>query len=467
MTFASPYFWIFLISTFCFYHMAPSGWRWMILLGASYLFYWWQAPILVLVLLLITVVSYFGGLGIARSATERQAALQFWLTTLLCLGILGILKYGSGMVPLPLALQTIVAVGVSYYIFQAVSYLADIRLGLVEPERNIGYYALYVAFFPKLLQGPIERADALLPQIRNLPCFDYQLARSGLLLFGWGLFQKVVVADRLGLYVDAIYNDLHKHQGISLLLATYGYAGQIYFDFAGYTTMALGAARLFGISLSPNFNRPYLATSIADFWRRWHISFSRWILDYIFKPLQLSWRNYGSPGVMAALLSTFFVSGLWHGASWGFIIWGGLHGCYMACSVIYRPWQKKLYQQLGITGTSFASVWQILVTFHLVCLAWVFFRANSITDALYLLQHLWPLHPEGMKPFMLLQGTREGCITATLIAGLCGVALSPPLKSWFEKVYTGSWRWLWYYLLLMTILVFGIFHQRAFLYGRF
>jgi alginate O-acetyltransferase complex protein AlgI len=364
-------------------------------------------------------------------------------------------------------LQTMVTIGVSYYTFQAISYLIDIRLGLLKPEHHLGYYALSLAFFPKLLQGPIERGGDLLPQLQDSKPFDYLAARSGLLLVAWGLFQKVVIADRLGMYVDTVYNDLRSYQGASLLLATYGYAGQIYFDFAGYTSMAIGSARMFGIALTPNFNQPYLATSIADFWRRWHISFSRWILDYIFKPLQLGWRNWGTAGTSLALLITFLVSGLWHGASWGFIVWGLLHGCYMACSVWYRPWQKKLHHWLGISKTPLLKFWQIGITFHLVCLAWVFFRANSLSDAFYVLQHLWPLQTEALRGFMMIKGDRELYITLLLLGGLMTAVLFPPFKHGIAAQFNGRWRWAGYYLLVLIIFVCGIFHQGAFLYGRF
>ena len=468
MTFSSPYFWLFLLVILSFHYVVPHRWRWGLLLGSSYLFYWWQAPYLVVILLAVTFISYVGGIKIADATADRQAKLVFYGAVLLCVLLLALLKYGAaGILPWPTTLHTIVIVGVSYYTFQAIGYLADIYLGLLKPERHCGYYALSLAFFPKVLQGPIERGDELIPQLRAIKEFDYQMVRSGLLLFAWGLFQKVVIADRLGMYVDSVYNDIHSHSGVSLLLGTYGYAGQIYFDFAGYTSMALGAGRLFGVSLSPNFNQPYLATSVADFWRRWHITFSRWILDYIFKPLQLSWRDYGIIATMLALLVTFLVSGVWHGVSYGFVIWGGLHGCYMASSVLYRPLQKKIHGWLGLDGTLLLKIWQIFFTFHLVCLAWVFFRANSVADAIYLLQHLWPMQGGHAMSLLMAKGDREWYITATILLGLCLTTVFPSLRQRIEAAFNGNWRWVCYYLLVMTLFICGIFHQGAFLYGRF
>jgi len=468
VTFSSPFFWAFLIVVLIAHAGTPQRWRWLTLLASSYLFYWWQAPYLPLVLATVTAISYLCGIGMVTAVTVRIRGILFWGGVSACVLLLALLKYGAaGMLPGPAVLQTMVTLGVSYYTFQAISYLADIRLGLLLPERHLGYYALSLAFFPKVLQGPIERGGDLLPQLRVSQPFDYQAARSGLLLVAWGLFQKVVVADRLGMYVDTAYNDLASYHGLPLLMATYGYAGQIYFDFAGYTCMAIGSARLFGITLSPNFNQPYLATSLADFWRRWHISFSRWILDYIFKPLQLAWRDQGSYGTALALLITFFISGLWHGASWGFVLWGLLHGVYMACAVFYRPWQKKLHKKLGITGSPLLKLWQVVVTFHLVCLAWVFFRADTVGEALYVLQHLWPLQTEGLQGFLMIKGERELYLTALLLVGLLMAVLFPALERGIATLFTSRWRWAGYYLLVLVILVCGLFHQGAFLYGRF
>ncbi len=204
-----------------------------------------------------------------------------------------------------------------------------------------------------------------------------------------GLFKKVVIADRLGLFVDAVYDNVHGFTGLPLLVATYAYSFQIYMDFSGYTDMALGSAWLFNINLTQNFNSPYLAASVADFWRRWHISFSRWLFDYLFKPLQMHWRDWKTLGTAAALFVTFLISGLWHGASWGFVAWGLLHGAYLACSVFYRPYQKKLHATLGLAKTRLLARWQIFATFNLVSFAWIFFRANSGRQALYIISHIF------------------------------------------------------------------------------
>lgn len=400
MVFNSLEYFLFLPAVWLVHHFLGQRFRWLFLLIASLIFYAsLKVPYLLGVITLVTIATYGFGLWIHRAKQPKQKKRWLWggiATNVLILVVMKYLPFFTENLNTLLTLvdstikaphaQLFVAIGVSYYIFQAISYLSDIYLEIEEPEPHFGYFALYLAFFPKLLQGPIERARDLLPQLKQKYEFNYDNMRFGLLLFTWGLFKKVVLADRLGLYVDAVYDDVDSYQGLPLLLATYAYAFQIYFDFSGYTDMALGAARLFNIKLTDNFNSPYLATSIADFWRRWHITFSRWILDYIFKPLQMTWRNGKNWGTAAALVITFFVSGLWHGANWGFIAWGGLHGIYMACSVFYRPYQKKLHKALRVEKTNLLRTWQIFFTFNLVCFAWAFFRAVTIKDSFHIMK---------------------------------------------------------------------------------
>jgi len=402
VAFNSLEYFLFLPLIWLIHHFLGHRFRWLFLLAASYLFYAsLKVPYLLGVISLVTVATYFFGRWIQQTKSEkkkRQLLRGGIVTNLLILIAMKYIPFLTDNLNALLSFfdspisahhaPLFVAIGVSYYIFQAISYLSDIYLEIEEPEPHFGYFALYLAFFPKLLQGPIERAGDLLPQLKQKYEFNYDNMRFGMLLFTWGLFKKVVLADRLGIYVDVVYDDVHSYQGLPLILATYAYAFQIYFDFSGYTDMALGTARLFNINLTNNFNSPYLATSIADFWRRWHISFSRWILDYIFKPLQMQWRNGKNWGTAAALLITFLVSGIWHGANWGFVIWGLLHGIYLSCSVFYKPHQKKIHKALHLQKTKTLKVWQIFITFHLVTFAWVFFRANSFIDASYLIKNI-------------------------------------------------------------------------------
>jgi alginate O-acetyltransferase complex protein AlgI len=403
MTFCSFQYFLFFPVLFLLFNFVGEAYRKWLLLTASVLFYAaLGVPYLLLALLAVTVITYFSGLSLGRTAGGPGRKRLFWLGVAGNLLVLCSLKYASfvsgylakvsggfGLQPAVFEIGPIVSIGVSYYVFQALSYLIDIFLDIEQPERDFGYFALYLSFFPKLLQGPIERAGDLIPQLRVPYEFSYENVRSGLLLFTWGMFKKLVVADRLGLFVDYVYGNVHGYSGTAMVLATYVYAFQLLFDFSGYTDMALGTARVFNINLTQNFNTPYLATTVADFWRRWHISFSRWILEYIFRPLQMLWMDQGNRGAAAALLVTFLVSGIWHGAKWGFIVWGLLHGVYLAVSVFYKPWQKRLHKASGLQGSRVLKIWQIFVTFNLVCLSLVFFRADTIADAWYLVTHSW------------------------------------------------------------------------------
>jgi alginate O-acetyltransferase complex protein AlgI len=397
MPFNSLKYFLFLPVVYLVFRLVGERMRWVILLLASLMFYAaLNVPSLLAVLALVAITTYAFGIWLDEAQTPSAKRALLWGGIAANVLILTVMKYLPFISENLWALTTLfsadthiqplqpfVAIGVSYYVFQAISYLVDIHLEIEKPERHFGYFALYMAFFPKLLQGPIERAGDLISQLKKVNVFDFDNVRMGMLLFIWGLFKKIVIADRLGVYVDTVYNDVHAYTGLTLLMATYAYAFQIYMDFSGYTDMALGSALLFNIKLTQNFHSPYLAISIADFWRRWHISFSRWILDYIFKPLQMQWRNWKNWGTAAALITAFLVSGIWHGASWGFVMWGGLHGVYMAVSVFYRPYQKKIHKTLKIEKTKFLKAGQVFVTFNLLCISWIIFRGKSISDAYY------------------------------------------------------------------------------------
>jgi alginate O-acetyltransferase complex protein AlgI len=480
MTFNSLSYLLFLPVVYLVFYCSADRWRWLILLTASYAFYaTFKAPYLVAVLLTVTCTSYYCGLRITaqQDASKRQRWL--WTGILSCVALLLPLKYlpflesqansifGLGSTHS----LNIVGIGVSYFTFQAISYLADVYLEIEEPEPHFGRFALYMAFFPKLLQGPIERAGSLLPQLKEPYQFDYDAMRSGLLLFAWGLFKKVVVADRLALYANQVYNNVHDYTGLALIIGTLAYALQIYFDFAGYTDMARGTGQLFGIRLTENFNSPYLATSIADFWRRWHISFSRWILDYIFKPLQMAWRDFGQAGTALALIVAFLVSGIWHGASWGFVLWGLLHGTYLASSTYYRPYQRRLHKWLGIEKSKWLKRWQVLVTFNLVAFAWIFFRANSLGDAWYVVNNLFNFSAgkTGSNYFKenVLLGQGDHALIVTIIVLLSNIivhmsSIKNPLTDLRKPV-----RWLLYYSLTLAIVFLGVFRGDNFVYFKF
>ncbi len=488
MTFNSLGYLLFLPVVFALFLLTAHRFRWLVLLLAGLVFYAsWKVPHLPLVLLLAGAATYGVALALEKAGGRRR---HFWLLFGLGANLLVLLplKYLPVLFPGGTSAEPfLVALGVSYFTFQAISYLLDVHLEVIGAERHFGYFLLYLSFFPKLLQGPIERGGDLLSQLRRPYRFDPEGVREGLLLFGWGLFKKVVVADRLALFVNVAYGDPEAFGGPTLILATWFYALQLYCDFSGYTDMALGTARLFGIRLSRNFDNPYLATSISDFWRRWHITLSRWLLDYLFKPLQMQlrhWRNYGTA---AALLVTFFVSGLWHGVGWSFLVWGLLHGVYLAASVFYRPWQKKLHRRLGLEKTRLLLLWQRLATFHLVCFAWIFFRAENLDHALEIIRRL----PEGVVGFVWNLVTRlhrigagEGMLEpllmrqseADFVLALAGIAVVllvewRPGRGGETLPLIGRsrpLRWASYYALFFSIVLFGVFTAGSgFIYFRF
>jgi alginate O-acetyltransferase complex protein AlgI len=427
MVFNSASYFLFLPVLYLLFLAVPQRLRWMLLLGASLVFYgYWLRPLLLAALAAVILATYLIGGCLSQAELPAQRRRLLWTGVWANLSILVALKYlpfiaenlngllglaASGLaLPVP---PILVSIGVSFYSFQAISYLADIYFRMARPEPHLGYLALYLCFFPKLLLGPIERAADLLPQLKRDFRFDPDALRSGLLLFAWGLFKKVAVADRMAQFVDPVYGQVHSFGGLSLLVAAYAYAIQLYCDFSGYTDMALGSARLFGIELTQNFNAPFLARSVVDFWRRWHISLSRWILDYIFEPLQMRFRDWDRRGTAAALLVTFVLAGAWHGASWTYVVFGAIHGVYLAAAALYKPYRKRVHRLLNLGDTPLLAAGQILATFHLVCIPWVFFRAASLADAWYVLGHLFSA-TRGLQSLLAPQGSYREVLYALL-----------------------------------------------------
>jgi len=476
---------LFFPAVWAAYLLVPAASRWAVLLTASVFFYAeLKAPLLIAAWTLVVLISYVGGLRIASCCEEAVRRRLLWAGIAANLVVLVGIKYLHPLVHALLPTTDIgnkwfVTLGVSYYTLQAISYLVDLYLGTSAPEHHFGRFALYLGFFPKLLQGPIERSSDLLPQLQVLRGFDYENLRSGLLLFAWGLFKKVAVANRLAAYVNSVYYDPHGYSGITLAAATYMYAIQIYADFSGYTDMALGVARMFNISLTQNFNSPYLATSVADFWRRWHISFSRWILDYIFKPLQMQWRDARALGVASALMVTFLFSGLWHGVSLNFVVWGALHGVFIASSVFIKPWQNRAYEIAQLKNRRVRRFIQVFLTFNLVSFAWIFFRANSLSDAWYVVTHLFsmtsthvsPLAGQAsgvaalLSPILMDMGMRPFALMAfAVILMFSGLYLKKRIRIQTQPLWL---RWSLYYALVLALVYLSVYDNVGFVYFQF
>ena len=468
MLFHTLAFAIFVVIVLPVFLAVPQRARWVILLGASLVFFGaLGVPALVYALAAVTLASYVVGLELDPVRPART--LWFWAGVTFDLGVLAAFKFvpaswfggseGGGLLAL---------VGVSYFTFQGISYIVDVYAGAQKPERHLGYFALYMAFFPKVLQGPIERAGDLLPQLRRPFEFDAEAWRTGAILFAWGLFKKTIVADRAGPVVDTIYGSVGSFQGPPLALGTYLFAVQLYCDFSGYTDMALGIALLFGIRLTRNFDNPYGARSIADFWRRWHISFSRWIFDYLFNPLQFALRDLRVAGTVIALILTFVATGVWHGVGWTFLIWGLLHGIYMSVSVSTRSIRKRWHARIWRRHPGLGQVWQVLVTAHLVVFSWIFFRAASLGDAVYVVTHLLTGVAGtrallfDVRPYTLLVIAMGTAIVAWVdMRGKSGDRIECLLQ---QPVWV---RWPAYYGLAIAILVFGAQARGAFIYFQF
>lgn len=396
MTFTSLWFFAFLIGVFAAYASTPSKWRPAVLLLASLVLYGTFNLRYVPLILVLAAVTYLAARGIvdAKSESIRKKALLVGLVFNLC--ILFVLKYLDFTIdslavllsiPVRHHFKILLPVGISFHVFQAIAYLVDVYRDGRGMERDPVRFGLFITFFPQLMAGPIERGRHLLPQIQGKFTFDEAETRRALLMMLWGLILKMVIADRLAVYVDAVYADPDHHFGLSVLLAIYFFAFQIYCDFAGYCYIALGSAALFGVKLAQNFQQPYLSSSMQEFWRRWHITLGSWFRDYVYIPLGGNrvppWRRYIN------LMIVFTLSGLWHGASWTFVIWGALHGFFMIVDVMTQSWRKRFTSAMD-NGPFFRIVWHvlaILLTFHLACFAWVFFRAVSLGDALTMIRH--------------------------------------------------------------------------------
>ena len=401
MTFNSWEFLLFYPIVALLYFVLPKRSRWIMLLIASYYFYMCYQAELVFLIAGTTLVSWLASRVIERS--ESVAVRRTWLTVTLviCLGVLFFYKYfnflaGSavgiitllGGKPTFTGLSLMLPVGVSFYTFQTLSYVIDVYRGDIKTERNLFFYALFVSFFPQLVAGPIERPDNLIPQLKQPHRFERDSFVKGAKHMLVGFFKKVVVADGIAVYVDAVYNDLSHAMGLSVLVATLLFGVQIYCDFSGYTDIAIGCARIMGIRLMQNFDHPYMATSIKEFWSRWHISLSTWFRDYLYIPLGGNRR--GTVRTYLNLMIVFAVSGLWHGASWTFVIWGVLHGLYQCIGRLTFKKRQTILNKCGVSADDGRVKWiRRINTTALVSFAWIFFRANSVADAATLLGALF------------------------------------------------------------------------------
>jgi len=433
---------------------------------SSYLFYgWWDWRFLSLIAF-STLVDYTVGLKLKKEERQQKRKIFLLISIIVNLGFLGFFKYYNFFLDSFISaftffgaeikvdsLKIILPVGISFYTFQTLSYSIDVYKRKLEPTKDFIAFAAFVSFFPQLVAGPIERASHLLPQFYKKRTFLYDNFSKGMKLMVVGFFMKLVVADRASIYVNAVYNNVNHHEGLTFIAATVLFAFQIYGDFSGYSLIAIGTAKLFGFDLMTNFRRPYFARSVGEFWRRWHISLSTWFRDYLYIPLGGNRVSY--PRWIFNIMITFVVSGLWHGANWTFVIWGALNGFYQIIeSALFKKKERSI---LGI-----------LITFILICFSWIFFRANSTHDAFYI------IHSIATNLGKLYIPAGDDVIAPVYSAIAIVLLLFVEMKKEFfnEHFTLGKSkkrliRWAYYSSIIFIILYIGVFDSSQFIYFQF
>ena len=444
-------------------------------------------PEYLLILGFTIVVDYFAGIWI-YNAVGKQLKWFLIVSLVANIGVLAFFKYTNfaifALAQANIAhyklLDFILPIGLSFHTFQAMSYTIEVYRGNQKAEKHFGLYALYVMFYPQLVAGPIERPQNVLHQFYEKKNFDYQRVTSGLKLMAWGLFKKVVIADRLTLFVDKVYNTPTQYEGVPIIVATIFFTFQIYCDFSGYSDIALGSAEVMGFKLMKNFDRPYFSKSISEFWRRWHISLSTWFRDYLYIPLggnrvSKTRQNFNQ-------FFVFAVSGLWHGANWNFIIWGALHGFYLIFARITKKPRVYFNKITGLDKVPFLlKTVQAFTTFCLVAFAWIFFRGNYLeqSQCWHLVTHLFSNLPS-IKEFLSYNYIAKNVfLEFTMVEFLIAVGLiifmeiiqyiqrDKSIRQIVAK-YPTALRWTLYYLFIMAFFILGIFDQPAkFIYFQF
>ncbi|MBQ7372487.1 MAG: MBOAT family protein [Blautia sp.] len=499
MLFNSLQFLIFFPIVVLIYYLIPNRIKYIWLLLASYYFYMcWNAKY-VLLLLFSTTVTYFSGIFLEKIKQKEQwdeqkkklrKNLVLAASFVLNLGVLFYFKYMNyvmvflqnvfSVVHVQLNTPTfdiILPVGISFFTFQALSYTMDVYRDEIYAEKNFFRYALFVSFFPQLVAGPIERSKNLLKQLADPQKFEFERAREGLLLMLWGYFLKVVLADRISLFVDTIYGNYDNFTGWYLLIATVLFAVQIYCDFSGYSVIAMGAAKILGIRLMENFDAPYLAASVAEFWRRWHISLTTWFRDYLYFPL--GGNRKGKLRKYVNKMIVFLVSGVWHGANITYVIWGALNGCYQIIGEMLLPVRQKITARLGIKTESISTrLVRTLFTFILVDFSWIFFRAETLKISFRIIHNMTLLN----NPWILIDGSLYECgLDAKnfwMMLFCIGVLIAADICKYFKirirEIITDQNEWficVVFIFAICFILTFGIwgpgYNDANFIYFQF
>lgn len=477
MLFTSIIYFLFLGSSLLVYYLIPAKYRNYFLIAASAFFYMYVKIDYIFLIIFIILVNYWAGIQIEKSETQNNKLRYLYLSLLINLGILIFFKYWNFLIenifeilgwfhlnsqePLPV-LNIILPLGLSYYIFQTIGYTIDIYRGSIKAEKNVFRFSLFTLFFPKLLVGPIERANRFLPQLQKRIYFNKENIIEGGKRIARGLFKKLVVADRISIYHATVISTISAQSGSTILFATILYTFQVYADFSGYTDMALGTARLFGFDLMENFKQPLLAKNVSDFWRRWHISLSSWVNDYIFNPIALKRRNWSNWGVFYALLISFVVIGIWHGAAWNYVLFGILQALALMYETLTKRARKKISKKIYPSIYRFSS---ILLTFLFVTFSLIIFPSATLSDAWNIIHGIFSNHGE------LYYNNPSTLIF--MLAG-CGMMMLYDIQveykiSQFSFLANKNWvtQQACYALLLIYILIAGVFDGGQFIYFAF
>lgn len=483
MLFNSLNFLIFFPIVTLIYFVIPHKIRYIWLLVCSYYFYMCWNAAYALLLFVSTFITWLSGLAIGNivknekdDANRQQSKGIVAISFILNLTILAFFKYAGfavnsvnqlfqavGIQFVVPKVDVLLPVGISFYIFQALSYTVDVYRGDVKVEKNLLKYMVFVSFFPQLVAGPIERSSRLLEQFYEKHSFDFERVCRGLMIMLWGFFQKLVVADRLAVLVNQVFLYNSYYSGIEIIVAVMFFAVQIYCDFAGYSNIAIGASQVMGFELMENFRQPYLANSVSDFWRRWHISLTSWFRDYLYIPL--GGNRKGKLAKYRNIMIVFLTSGLWHGANWTYVVWGGLNGLFQVIADFTKKPRQKLKAFFKIRQES--GSWRILstvITFILVDFTWIFFRADSMADAFQIISRIF----SQFNPWVLVDGTLYtlGLSQVDFWIGILSIAVLLTVDIVHERgVKIRSWvlqqnlwfRWSIYLGAIFFILIFGFY----------
>ncbi len=490
MLFNSYEFFLFFPLVTILYFLLPYKFRWVHLLVASCVFYCAFIPVYILILFFTIVIDYIAGILIENARGSRRK-MYLLLSLVANIGVLAVFKYFNFLAENVNAiahffnlnynielLKIILPIGLSFHTFQAMSYTIEVYRGHQKAERHFGIYSLYVMFYPQLVAGPIERPQNLLWQFRTNFDFNYDRVTSGLKLMAWGLFKKVVIADRLAVIANQVFGSPESYEGLPLIIGVVSFSIQIYCDFSGYSDIAIGAARVMGFTLMKNFDRPYSATSISEFWKRWHISLSTWFRDYLY--ISLGGNRVSALRIYFNLFFVFTVSGLWHGASWNFVIWGALHGFYLVFAKFTEPWRTAVKQQFIFKGSAtIVSLFETSVVCVLVGIAWVFFRADNLSDSVYIITHLinfssfttagfWQfINVPVLQSFYTSGAEYRVAFAGVLILELVQFFQARCSVTSYVGKFPVAVRMGMYFCLLASIALYGMFGKAQFIYFQF